>query len=257
MIDKQVVIREKNWHNNRFKDGGDSRQKNVLLRHAYYATSFANRRFNNIQKIDNARVLDVGCGRGISRAKMFVNRGCNYVGLDISDECILANCRDAELAGINVDFICDDANTLNSLSQSQFDLIVMSGTLHHLDIKTSLDTFARLLDQNGSLLMWEPMASNPFINLYRAFTPHLRTDDEHPLKFSDLSYIKKIFPNTRIEFHVLSSLLSIPVFFITSIFRVSTLGRYMADFLGRIDMFLGKIPFLKRFHWIVIIDSRF
>ena len=108
---------------------------------------------------------------GISRAVNFCVRGCNYVGVDISDECIRSNLVMVKYQNPSARYICDEANTLQSIASEKFPLIVMSGTLHHLHIDTSLNTLSRLLSPNGQLLMFEPMGEKYFINIFRHFTP--------------------------------------------------------------------------------------
>ena len=128
--------------------------------------------------------------------------------------------------------------------------------MHHLDIKKSLNTFSNLLSANGQLLMWEPMGENPFINLFRALTPNARTEDEHPLTFDDLDYIKTVFPNTRTELHSLLSLLNMATCLLADLIKSPNLANASIDFLGKIDMKLGKLPVIRRLHWITIIKSK-
>ena len=84
-----VVLREKLWHNKRLPVV-------VILGSviSFLSTHISlhrlPKRFTSLQLVSNSRVLDVGCGRGIDRATMFINEGCYYVGVDISDECVSA-----------------------------------------------------------------------------------------------------------------------------------------------------------------------
>ena len=103
--------------------------------------------------------------------------------------------------------------------------------------------------------MSEPMGTNFFINFFRTITPLIRTRDEHPLTFSDLEYIKKIFPDTTYEFHSLFSILLIPFSFIP-IRSVQNIVRKVAFNFGLLDSKLLKINFLKRLSWVVLIKSR-
>ena len=103
-----------------------------------------------------------------------------------------SNIEDAESTGLNVEYVMMmlillpvyTVDSLISLSCLVLYIILTLGLLSIL---------SRLLSKDGKLLMWEPMATNPFINLYRHFTPNLRTADEHPLTFKDLTYIKNLF----------------------------------------------------------------
>lgn len=249
------TLREKEWHNKRFADGGDTREDSKV-RFAYEACEFASERFLALQNPTNARVLDIGCGKGIARAEKFLQQNCSYTGIDISEECIRANTESALQNGLKATYICDDANTLDKLSSEAYDLIILSGTLHHLDIEKSLARFRQLLSKEGKLLMWEPMGENPFINIFRRLTPRLRSPDEHPLRFRDLARIRQLFPRTRVELHTFSSLAVIPFAMLAHYKnQLAPLKSTMSSLLGRLDMALGKLPFVKRMHWIVIIEA--
>jgi 2-polyprenyl-3-methyl-5-hydroxy-6-metoxy-1,4-benzoquinol methylase len=177
--------REKESHNRRFANGGDERATSKV-RFAYSACTHAQETFGNLQKASNKRVLDIGCGRGIERARQFTSQGCTYTGIDISEECIFANISDCRQSGLNASFLCDDANTLSALKGKKYDLVILSGTLHHLELDKALPALAEITERNGKVIMWEPMGTNPAFNLFRMLTPRIRTPDEHPLTFSDL-----------------------------------------------------------------------
>ena len=67
------------------------------------------------------------------------------------------------------------------MNSASFDIAYGSGILHHLNLNKSLNELKRILKKDGKIIFIEPMATNPFINLYRKFTPNARTSDEHPL----------------------------------------------------------------------------
>lgn len=245
--------REKEWHNRRFEDGGDKRA-NSKVRFAYSACVHAQRAFSEMQNTTNKRILDIGCGRGIERARQFTSRGCVYTGVDISEECISANTSDCAEMKLNALFLCDDANTLSSLNGHEYDLIIISGTLHHLELEKAVPTLARLAAKDGRVIMWEPMGTNPVLILFRLLTPSLRTADEHPLNFSDLKAIQSYFPHCKFQFHTLTALLTIPIAMSPSR-RLQRIARAISLNLGMLDEKLGKIPIIRRLHWIVIVSA--
>lgn len=248
-----VSDREKEWHNRRFANGGDERATSKV-RFAYSACTYAQQTFGSMQKAIDQRVLDIGCGRGIERAKQFILQGCEYTGVDISDECISANISDCLEAGLTASFFCDDANALTTLKGNKYDLLILSGTLHHLDLDKALPALAEITEENGKVIMWEPMGTNPAFNLFRMLTPKIRTPDEHPLNFNDLKTIKKLFPGSTFQFHTLTALAAAPLAMAPSK-RIQQFSNKISLLLGWLDEKLGRIPIVKRLHWIVIISA--
>ena len=247
--------REKIWHNKRFKSGEDTREISKV-RFVYMVIKYAKKRFNRLQNVSNLNILDIGCGQGIERALRFTKNNCQYTGIDISEECINSNKEKIKNLYQNISYHVDDANELKSVKNSPFDLIILSGTLHHLDIDKALDAMKRITrDERSQVIMWEPMGTNPIINLFRYFTPSLRTIDEKPLDFKDLNKIKKIFPNTTYELHSILSLLIVPIALINTKFS-KVLTNILSEVLGRIDRLIGMIPIIKRMCWITIIKAR-
>ena len=245
--------REKQWHNRRFANGGDE-WATSKVRFAYSACTYAQQAFSSLQNASNQRVLDIDCGRGIERAKQFTLQGCAYTGIDISEECISANIDDCIQAGINAHFICEDANTLSALKGKKYDLVILSGTLHHLELDKALPALAEITEENGKVIMWEPMGTNPASNISRMLTPRIRTPDEHPLNFADLKEIKKFFPVSTFQFHTLTALAAAPLAMAPSK-RIQQFSNTISLLLGSLDEKLGRIPIIKRLHWIVIITA--
>ena len=66
----------------------------------------------------------------------------------------------------------------------------------------------RVLQPGGHAIFIEPLGHNPFINLYRKFTPTIRSEDEHPLLVKDLEMIKNLFPKVEVRYYYLASLLA-------------------------------------------------
>ena len=91
-----------------------------------------------------------------------------------------------------------------------FDIIVGMGIIHHLDLLNSYRELSRILINDGHAVFVEPLGHNPLINLYRIFTPKIRTEDEHPLKIKDIKLIEKYFHNVHIEYYSLFVLLAVP-----------------------------------------------
>ena len=245
----ETAKREKEFHEKRYQDGKGNRG---LVTKAYIAYQFASDRQKSLIDVKGLKVLEIGCSIGISRAKYYKSKNCSYTGVDISENCIKKNKELAKKENLDCEYFDDDANTLYKIKGRKFDLIFMTGVLHHLDYAIALPTLSSLLDNDGKIIMLEPMGHNPLINTFRALTPSLRTVDEHPLYFKDFDYIRQFFPASKFELHSISSMIMIPF----SLFLSTKILYRLYKPLGKLDLFLTKIPLIKRLSWLVLIECR-
>jgi 2-polyprenyl-3-methyl-5-hydroxy-6-metoxy-1,4-benzoquinol methylase len=94
------------------------------------------------------RALDVGCGQGALSRKLAAHCA-EVVGIDADSACI-AHAIAAPDARQNINFIKGDVLT-HSLQQNSFDFLVAVATLHHLPLRSALQTFSNLLRPGGVL----------------------------------------------------------------------------------------------------------
>ena len=254
-MSKETIQRERDWHNKRYANGSDTRQS---INRVKIMSIYAHREFiDKIYHSRNQKVLDIGCGLGIKKAIKFYSRGSHYIGIDLSKECINSNKAAAFKENINADFYVEDIHNLKFVKNEDFDLIIIRGTLHHLNVRKVIPILKKLVQKKkGRVLMWEPMGTNPLIGVFRLLTPNLRTFDEKPLDFKTLKFIKSYFPNSKFNLHSIFSLFLTPfcIFSRSKILTKFLLG--IAFFIGKLDSYLGYIPFLKRLSWIVILDCK-
>src|SRR5207249_569096 len=89
----------------------------------------------------------------------------------------IANARTmAQQEGLDqtIEFEVMDAEALRCADHS-FDVIVVYGALHHLDLEKALHELARVLKPGGTVICTEALRHNPLIHWYRRLTPKLRT----------------------------------------------------------------------------------
>lgn len=87
-----------------------------------------------------AKVLDLGCGTGLPVSKFFADRGCEVLGIDLSDRMI-------DLAKKNVPnatFLIKNIMNLD-LSENYFDLIVSFYCLFHLKKEMQTEAFKKII----------------------------------------------------------------------------------------------------------------
>jgi SAM-dependent methyltransferase len=193
-----------------------------------------------------ARMLEFGCG-ATAMGSIFGSAAAEVVGIDISDVAV-RNANDiAKQSGLNASYHVMDAEKLEFPDRS-FDLICSAAILHHLDLRKAYSEIARTLRPRGHAIFMEPLAYNPFINLYRRMTPHLRTPDEHPLTLDDLRLADEYFGRVEIRYFALTTLLSLgvrrfPKLFWKSLTRFESLDRGL----------FRAIPWLRRYAWHIVI----
>ena len=195
---------EREFHNRKFGDPeehGNSQSIYALPKAAYRAFERELR-----SRAAGADILEYGCG-DCSYVAQLIEWGGRVTAIDISDAAISAARELAEERGFadRASFARMNAEDLTFPDES-FDLIVGRAILHHLDLKKAYASIARVLRPGGTAVFLEPLGHNPLINLYRRFTPHLRTEDEHPLMMSDIKLAKRHFGDVELEYFTLLSM---------------------------------------------------
>ncbi len=105
---------------------------------------------------DGAAVLDLGCGYG-DFAPYFAGR-CRYLGIDHNTDYIETARRMNE--GLDARFICADVTDQTVIDNGPYDLVFLSGVLHHLDndqVTTLAANVAPLLSPEGRFVALEPV----------------------------------------------------------------------------------------------------
>ena len=197
------------------------------------------------------RVLEYGGGTG-SHSLEIARRGGLVTGIDISEQGIASAAARAEQAGVaNVEYLVMDAEA-TPFPDRYFDLVIGEGILHHLNLRAAYREISRVLKPGGRAVFMEPLGHNPFLVLFRALTPKLRTPDEHPLLRGDLMLAREYFDRADFRFYHLSS-------FAALLFLKTRLFWPAVDFLDKVDATLFRLaPPAKYLAWyaIMILDAK-
>jgi len=204
-----------------------------------------------LEPIEGKTILDYGCGEG--RASIyFAKRGAYVYGIDISS---IAISKAKELAKKHevedkTNFEVMNAEALDFHDES-FDFIHGLAILHHLDLTRARDEIYRVLKKGGKAVFLEPLGHNPFINLYRKLTPHLRTPTERPLLMRDLVYFSEPFSNFYHKEFYLTALLAVPL----SILPNKNIFKKIYNNFAKLDnIIINKCQILRKYAWITVIQ---
>jgi len=114
-------------------------------------------------------VLEIGCGTGLFTQEI-AKTPHKITAIDISDD--LLNIAKQRITTENVCFLNENAYQ-TTFADNNFDAIIGSSVLHHLDINKALSEFHRILKNKGFLLFTEPNMLNPQIALQKNI-PYLK-----------------------------------------------------------------------------------
>ena len=191
------------------------------------------------------KALDYACGDGLFTFQMAA-AGADAFGIDISPVSISNAAKEAEQQGVSARFAVMDCENLE-FPDNTFDLINVSGVLHHLDVKRAYSEMARVLKPTGTVLCVEALRHNPIFHVYRLLTPHLRTAYEarHILRRQDVLAALEHFGNLEWRFFHLASLVAVP-------FRKTRVFESVLSTLETIDSALLKVTPIRWWAWQIV-----
>lgn len=203
------------------------------------------------------RVLDFGCGLG-QTSRFYAERGALRVeGFDISSESIRIAVKNAKRDGL------DDRVFFRHLAAEEidyddnsFDVIIGKAILHHTDLEKTARQLHRVLVPGGTAYFLEPLAHNPFLNLFRRLTPSRRTPTEKPLSVRDLDIFRRYF---SVSYHGMY-LLTLPAHFLLLLTGSRNLFAKSHAVLRRWEQpVLNRFPGLQKYCWsaVMIFHKRY
>jgi ubiquinone/menaquinone biosynthesis C-methylase UbiE len=192
-----------------------------------------------------SKALDFACGDGTCAFTM-AEAGATVVGVDISEISIENAKREARHRGLEAKFQTMDCENLG-FPDSTFDLISVSGVLHHMDLNRAFSELARVLKADGSVICAEPLAHNPIFQAYRKATPMLRTEyeAEHILRRRDILGASRYFNRAQYHFFHLFDLAAVP-------FRNTRIFDRLLSAFERIDAAVLETTPLRWWAWQVL-----
>ena len=238
------IERERRFHDDRFaEDGEETRDRFYdFVDGARQALARATETFG-----PGDRVLELGAGDSQTGWDL-ATRGVEVVSIDISPVAVERAREEARAGGLTtIEFAEMNAEALE-FGDASFDGVVGSGILHHLDLEAALSEIRRVLRPDGRAVFYEPLGHNPVINAYRARTPGMRTEDEHPLVASDFTRARDHFGVVRATMH--------HCLVIGCALLPRSLSRVLRPALDLVDRTVLRLPGLRWMAWITVVELR-
>lgn len=189
-----------------------------------------------------SHALDFACGDGYY-SMLMAAAGADVIGIDISPISVRNAAQEAAARGVRAEFQVMDCEAMTFPGRT-FDLINVSGVLHHLDLRRAYSELTRVLKPTGSVLCVEALAHNPIFHAYRKLTPHLRTEFEtkHILRRRDVLAARQYFNRIEWRFFHLVNLAAVP-------FRSSRMFGPVLSTLDAMDSSLLSISPIRWWAW--------
>lgn len=170
----------------------------VQVRQSFEAPTALENRFilSNMGDLRGKRLLDIGAGLGESSV-YFALQGAHVTMTDISPGMVQTGRELARKYGVEIEGIVTNVEAL-SIPADTFDFVYIANTIHHVRDRDAL--FRKIhwaLKPGGFFFSYDPLTYNPAINLYRQIATEVRTEDEAPLRVTDLWLARKYFPKVQ------------------------------------------------------------
>ena len=240
--------------------------KTIPVREAFEAPTALENRFvvRQMGDLRDKRLLDIGCGLGESSV-YFGLQGAQVTATDISPGMVKTAIELGRMHGVVIGGLVAAGEEL-SVPSNHFDFVYAANTLHHVTGRESfLQRIHDTLKPGGKFFLWDPLAYNPVINVYRKMATQVRTVDESPLTFRDVALAKRYFENVHHrEFWILSLSLFLKYYLIDRIhpnherywkliYKETPRRLWWWRPLAALDTALTQIPLVKRLAWNTVI----
>jgi len=178
------------------------------------------------------RLLDIGCGLGISSWNLY-SLGALYVhGVDISKR-FISEAKKKEIKG-ELEF--SNKNIMEPIEET-YDIIFGRAILHHIDYRTVLKRlYCSNLNHSGIMIFMEPLGSNLLLRLFYFIAKSAHTPDERSFLRQDLRWLRENFEDFEI----------IPINYLSLVFGIlssmifSNPYNYLMRLSDKIDCWLGR-----------------
>lgn len=206
------------------------------------------------------RLLEVGAGVGMN-ARWCAASGADVVAIDIAHERLqmlreLPPGNVPNATGKHGKLLCVKAKAeALPFRRDAFDLEYVKAVLIHTELAQAAREMNRVLAQDGTAVICEPMDANPIANLYRkTFAPRIWQSITVYFSPAEIATVRGAFADVRERRYYLTAFAAFTFQFAL---RVPLLFRVSLFVCGAFDKFVLLIcPPLRRFAWFVSLTAR-
>ena len=117
---------------------------------------YTRRAFENIPKINNPRILDIGCGTGLLTLELVKLSNSEIIGIDIDQDALEKLNLKIKQGGFSDKIKVYNRSAYDTqFDDEKFDIIWEEGVIHLLDLKKVLTECNRILKLNGFMITGE------------------------------------------------------------------------------------------------------
>jgi 2-polyprenyl-3-methyl-5-hydroxy-6-metoxy-1,4-benzoquinol methylase len=234
----------------------------ILVRECFEAPTAVENRFilELAGPLRGKKLLDIGCGLGESSV-YFGMQGAAVTATDLSPEMVRTAVELGKAHGVKIDGLVSAGEELR-LPPDHFDVVYIANTIHHVHERENLwRAIHATLKPGGRFFSIDPIAYNPAINIYRRMATETRTEDESPLRWSDLRLARRYFADVRHREFWIASLLLFAKYFLVDRVHPNA-DRYWKRILREtprslrwwlplraLDAVLTRLPLLRYLSW--------
>lgn len=213
----------KNYISTHFGEAHKEYKKGFFMFYKYFKKNY----LGYFPKNKEIKILDIGCGMGHFMYFLKKEGYRNYLGIDISKECI-EFCKEKKF---NVQHI--DIFEFLKTNKAFFDIIVMNDIIEHLNRKEIIEILELIhnnLNENGKIFIKTPNMANPILGVHGRYI-----DFSHKIGFTEESLAQVLRISNFKNIEIIPQ--DIYVFYCNPL-------NYLAKFTSKIFNLLFRLLFL-------------